>query len=122
MSVTRLQARLLLVGVILLASGSRLTGVITDPARPPVLQTGPSDDSTQPMKQQAESPAPPKAARTDRYGDPLPEGAIARLGTVRFRHGAYVLAMAFTADGKQLLSYSTNGVRVWEVATGKELR
>ncbi len=122
MSGRRPNARLLLVGVILLASGSRLTGVITDPARQPALQTGPSDNSPQPVSQQTESPAPPKAARTDRYGDPQPEGAIARLGTVRFRHGAYVLSVAFTADGKQLLSYSTNGVRVWDVANGKELR
>jgi WD40 repeat protein len=116
------KTQILFVGLIILASGSRLNGAITDPPRQPVLQTGPSDDSAQPVSHQAESPAPPKTMRTDLYGDPLPEGAIARLGTVRFRHGAYVLSLAFTADGKQLLSYGNNGVRVWEVATVKELR
>src|SRR5882672_9886196 len=63
--------------------------------------------------------APP---RLDAYGDPLPEGALLRIGTARLRPGATVASMAFTPDGKKLVTATcTSGVHVWDVATGKEL-
>jgi WD40 repeat protein len=61
------------------------------------------------------------APRLDQFGDPLPEGAIARLGTVRFRHGANIAGLSFTPDGKAVISRGFTGVRVWESSTGKEL-
>jgi WD40 repeat protein len=65
-----------------------------------------------------------KSARTDRYGDPLPPGALARLGTVRLRHAEGVHSLAFTRDGKGLITAGgkKEPIRLWDVATGRMLR
>src|SRR6185437_9796540 len=53
----------------------------------------------------------------------LPAGAIARLGTVRLRHGDYISqSIRFAPDGKSLISMGNDGVRVWDAATGKPVR
>jgi RNA polymerase sigma factor (sigma-70 family) len=59
----------------------------------------------------------------DPHGDPLPDGAVARLGTVRFRHGGFVNAIAFSPNSQLLASASNDQtVRLWETTTGKEIR
>jgi WD40 repeat protein len=64
------------------------------------------------------------AALSDRYGDPLPAGAIARLGTTRLRHGGNPQGLIFQPDGKALITWSPgdNLIRYWDVTDGKEIR
>ena len=47
------------------------------------------------------SPRPGEGGNlTDAHGDALPAQALVRFGTIRFRHGDRVTAVAFTPDGK----------------------
>jgi WD40 repeat protein len=55
--------------------------------------------------------------------DPLPEGAVARLGSRRLRHAGPVQSVAFSPDGKLLLSTGGDGtIRLWDVAGGRAVR
>jgi WD40 repeat protein len=63
-----------------------------------------------------------QSAAKDLYGDPLPPGALARLGTVRFRHDNPIVFAAFLPGGKSVLSVGTDGaVRAWEFPSGTEI-
>lgn len=67
----------------------------------------------------------PKIA-VDRFGDPLPERAVARLGTVRFRMDGLVCACAWSPDGKTLaagsVDFSPKTIRLFDAASGKPIR
>jgi WD40 repeat protein len=74
----------------------------------------------------AASPGPLARAadmpRVDRYGEPLPEGAIARLGSGRLRPDGPGQGITFAPDGKTLVSVSTGRTaQVWDPATGREV-
>jgi hypothetical protein len=61
--------------------------------------------------------------RIDDFGDPLPPGAVARMGTVRPRQPSEVCSVVFSPDGKLLATGGRyDGVRLWGSATGKLLR
>lgn len=75
----------------------------------------------------AQTPEPiqvqPRVIPTDQAGDPLPQGATARMGTLRWRHSGPVQFVGFLADGQEVVSASLDGwIRVWDVATGREIR
>src|SRR5262249_55563058 len=69
----------------------------------------------------ADEPAK-KPSRVDAQGDALPEGALARLGTIRFRAGNYFSASALSPDGKLLALSDGTAMRLLDAATGKVTR
>jgi RNA polymerase sigma factor (sigma-70 family) len=75
-----------------------------------------------PVQAQATVPERKTEARTDRFGDPLPHGAVSRLGTVRFNHGGRVFRFHITPDAKTIVSVGYGSICLWDAATGKEKR
>jgi WD40 repeat protein len=55
--------------------------------------------------------------------DPLPDGALVRIGTSRLRHAGSAIIVAWAPDNKTLASGGNDHVaRLWDAATGKEIR
>ncbi len=80
-----------------------------------LLALGPPAASPPPGEKAA---APPGGKRTDLHGDPLPEGAVMRLGTLQRR--AVRAKLAFSADGKTIIGVRAGKyVRVWDADSGK---
>lgn len=99
--------------VLALGIGVAVAAVLTagDPPTPPT-------DVPRTAAPPADAPAP---AKTDAVGDPLPLGALARLGSSRFHHGSLIYRLSISPDGKWIVSSNTwTGYRVWDLATGKE--
>lgn len=61
--------------------------------------------------------APP--AHLDRHGDPMPRGAVARMGSLRYRIGYGQMPVALSPDGKQVFLAGQDGsLSVYDLATG----
>ncbi|HQR42235.1 MAG TPA: hypothetical protein PLX97_06110, partial [Gemmatales bacterium] len=56
----------------------------------------------------------------DAQGDALPSGALARLGSLRFRHDAPITCQAITQDSRLIATGGGRSVRVWDAATGRQ--
>jgi RNA polymerase sigma factor (sigma-70 family) len=102
------------IAALLLMIASVFGGLATAVAHRPGQKT---EQATQQRKATSDEPG------ADQYGDPLPQGAIARMGTIRLRHAGHAFAVAFLADGNTVVSGGADGtLNAWEVATGKRIK
>jgi WD40 repeat protein len=62
----------------------------------------------------------PPPAKTE--GDPLPEGAIARLGSNRLFHTTSIYGAVFTGPGEMVSAGSGRKLLYWDVKSGKKVR
>src|SRR5205823_1304109 len=75
---------------------------------------------------QALAPEQPQAPqkqtkRSDAFGDPLPAGAIARLGSLRLYDDTDVQRVVLSPDGKWVVGWNMKAVnRLWDARSGKE--
>ncbi|HZV07760.1 MAG TPA: sigma-70 family RNA polymerase sigma factor [Gemmataceae bacterium] len=82
---------------------------------PPVAEDEAPRDSLSPVAEKSSQPL-------DRFGDPLPKGAIRRFGTLRFRY-QNMFHIAFTPDGKQLIAGDgCSPLAVFDALSGRKLR
>jgi WD40 repeat protein len=111
---------------LLLTAGMVLAGASLLGSRGPAAAPEPAARPAEPVAGGGagrDAPGTARPARTDRLGDPLPEGAVARLGTVRFRPGGQVFAVAFSPDSRTLVSAGDGpSLSFWDAGTGKLVR
>lgn len=95
---------------VVVVAGACAAGLSGGPAAAPPAEA--------PPPRAAETPAP----KVDALGDPLPPGALARMGSARLHHGRNVRKVAVSGDGKLIASVdSDDAVKLWETETGKEV-
>jgi RNA polymerase sigma factor (sigma-70 family) len=98
----------LFVGLTVLAVG---TGLLTQPL------AGPKAPAPEVEPGQVAA-ADETKGKTDAQGDPLPPGALTRLGTIRYRFAG--VGATFLPDGRTVVSIGErSGIKLWDARTGR---
>ncbi len=85
----------------------------------------PAEDGKVPPRTKPVETAALPAKPVDAFGDPLPPGAVARLGSMRFRTADFPKHLAISPDGKQIVStahFHHVRLAIWEADTGRLIR
>ena len=93
-----------------------------DLAVAPTLE-GPNDSAGEAASRSQLTAIRDSQGAVDRLGDPLPPGALLRLGTIRLRHKDHIASVAFAPDGRFVATGGGDGdLRLWDPVTGREQR
>jgi WD40 repeat protein/beta-lactamase regulating signal transducer with metallopeptidase domain len=109
-------ALLLMATAALLLTTPALIGPVTGKTQQAIAAESDSDATKE--------STPSAGDKRDLYGDPLPAGALLRLGTVRLRHPQIVVSVAFSPNGQSLATAAWRDpqIRLWDVRTGRLIR
>jgi WD40 repeat protein len=104
--------------VLVLGAGLALVGGLA------ASRTAPNPPRVVPPAQPPGAAVPAGEEGRPRPQADLPAGAVARFGTLRFRHpNLPVRALAYSPDGKRIASAGDRvGIILWDAVTGKEVR
>jgi WD40 repeat protein len=108
----------LLLGLVAAGSGRLAT-------QGPAAEPSPSEREAEPPQPARLEPKGTPPPRTDRYGDPLPPGAVARIGSVRWWNGWWGgwAPMTYAPDGRSVVACDHDkAVCFMDTATGKVMR
>lgn len=106
-------ALLLALGLLATAAGTWAHWAFADP---------PARESVPPTEAKPDKAPAAKPDRADAPADPLPAGAVLRLGATRLRHGTSVSQLALSPDGTQVAAYGGGQLSLWDTKTGGVVR
>jgi RNA polymerase sigma factor (sigma-70 family) len=114
----------LFLAAIFLGTGTSVVSSGAFGSKPVALQT-----EAKPNADQQPEAGQKKQERVDLYCEPLPQGALARMGTIQFRHPLSKwpdlteprIVVAFSPDGQVIATSDKERLRLWNANSGKLL-